>query len=52
MKIFKDKFMEWLDKELLNATNEIRYLTLKEVKNKLQEIIQEEFEKMMNDNNS
>lgn len=52
MKIFKDKFMEWLDNEIKKSDEENGTFTLSsrrdvliEIKNKLEQIIQEEFEK-------
>lgn len=53
MKIFKDKLMEWLESEIYKElTLQLvisRRDVLKEVKFKLEQIIQEELEKMKND---
>jgi hypothetical protein len=48
MKIFKDKFVEWLDLEIeKEPANSFRKQTLQQVKDKLNDVIKEEYTKIL-----
>lgn len=47
MKIFNDKFNEWLDNEISSTLSPSRKRAMQDVKAKLQEVIKEEYAKVL-----